>query len=59
MFLNNKQTLYLTAIVTVCFFVAGATGYLNNYMVIALIIAGFLAVIINLAMVLINKKNPE
>ena len=59
MFLNNKQSLYLTGIVILCFFVAGVFRVLGNYMVIAVIVAGFLAVIVNLIMVLKNKKNPE
>ena len=42
-----------------CFFIAGIFGVLNNYMVIIIISIGFLAVIVNLILVLTNKKNPE
>ena len=59
MFLNNRQSLYLTGIVILCFFVAGVFRVLNNYMVIIIISIGFLAVIVNLILVLTNKKNPE
>lgn len=59
MFLNNKQSLYLTGIVILSFFIAGVLGFLDNYMVITIIIVAFLAIIINLVLVLTNKKNPE
>ena len=59
MFLSNKQSLILSGIVVLCFFVAGVARVLDNYMVIAVIVAGFLTVIVNLIMVIKNKKNPE
>lgn len=49
----------LTALITACFFLAGIFDLLNNYMVIILILLGFLSLIVNLILALKNKKNPE
>ena len=59
MFLNNQQSLLLSGIVALCFFVAGVFGILNNYMVISLIVIGFIVLIINMILAIRNKKNPE
>lgn len=60
MFLNNKQSLILSFIVFLCFFIAGIFGFLDNFMVVAIIVLGFIAVVLNLILILINhKKNPE
>lgn len=59
MFLTNKQTILLSAIVTVCFFLGGVMGILDNFMVIIVILFGFLAVIVNLIIAIRNKKNPD
>jgi len=59
MFLTNKQTILLTALVTACFFLAGVLDILDNFMVIFVILVGFVTVIINLILALKNKKNPD
>ena len=59
MFLNNRQSIILTAIVTVVLFIGGIVGILDNYMVIIILSLGFFAIILNLILVLFNKKNPE
>ena len=59
MFLNNRQALYLTGILTLCFFLAGVLGFLDNYMVIAIIAILFLTIVVQIVMVFLNKKNPE
>jgi len=59
MFLSNKQSLYLTSIVTLCFFVAGVLGVLDNFIVIIVLTIALLAIIVNLIIALKNKKNPE
>ena len=59
MFLTDKQSIILTAVITACFFISGILGILDNYMVIIVILIGFLALVLNLIMALMNKKNPE
>ena len=59
MFLTNKQTIVLSALVAACFFMAGALDILNNLMVIIVLLVGFLALIINLILAIKSKKNPE
>lgn len=65
MFLNNKQSLYLTGILLLVFFIAGVidlsgvADLLDNFMIKALIIIGFIAIIVNLILALTNKQNPE
>jgi len=59
MFLTNKQSMLLSALVTICFFLAGILGILDNFMVIIVILVGFLTLIVNLILAIKDKKNPE
>lgn len=59
MFLTNKQSILLSALVTACFFFAGTLDILDNFMVIIVILVGFLTLLINLILAIKNKKNPE
>lgn len=49
----------LSALVTICFFLAGILGILDNFMVIIVILIGFLTLIVNLILAIKDKKNPE
>jgi hypothetical protein len=46
--LTNKQSLLLCAFIVLGFCISGGLGILDNYVVIAVLILGFLAIIINL-----------
>jgi len=46
--LTNKQSLLLCAFVVLGFCVSAGLGILDNYVIIAILVLGFLAIIINL-----------
>jgi len=59
MILNNTQSLILTGIVIGGLFIAGVFGLLDNFMVIIILALAFMIVVLNLILVLTNKKNPD
>ena len=46
--LTNKQSLLLCAFIVLGFCVSGGLGILDNYVVIAILVLGLIAIIINL-----------
>lgn len=56
MFLTNRQALFLTGILVFLLLLAGILDIMDNFVVIILIVGGFLVVVVNLVLELINKK---
>jgi hypothetical protein len=46
--LTNKQSLLLCAFIVLGFCISGGLGILDNYVVIAILVLGLIAIIINL-----------
>ena len=62
--LSNKQSLLLCVFVSLGFCVAGILGILDNFMVAAVLVLAFLAIIVNIVLqkkdhILDNDKDPE